>query len=62
MQSLQSRIEPFSTTVSDALEGSMSELGVKVDAIGVEPGAGVQSTSIDDELANRLERLGGPDS
>lgn len=59
MQSLQERMKTFSTTVSDALEGSMSELEVKVDAIeGVEPGPGVQSTSIDDELSGRLERLG----
>ncbi len=62
MRSLQGRMETFSTTVSDALEGSMSELEVKVDAIeGVEPGSGIQSTSIDEELASRIERLGGSD-
>ncbi len=59
MRGLQDQMQSFSVAVSDALEGSMIDLEVKVDAIQEVDADGsiLQSGSIDEELQSRLNRL-----
>ena len=60
MRTLQAQMETFSESMQGALESSMIDLESRVDSMQAtesESGGIVTSTSIDDELQSRIDRV-----